>query len=120
MNNQELTPEQEEAQIRDDLKVAIDIGKALKKLRTSPDYKLVFDEVFIQKGLDILWQNTRNLTEGQLTSRGSDKNQEVLGLIQGQIKSRLDFKGFIGTVESDYESAVETLAEMDAEENSDA
>ena len=119
MNNQEMTAEQEEAQIREDLGVSIELGRAFSKMRSTPEYKRIFDEVYLRDGLDVLWQNTRNLTEGQLVGRGSNKNQEVIDLIKGQIKSRLDFKNFTETIESDFESAVETLAEMD-EEDTDA
>ena len=120
MEQPELTDEQLDAQIREDLAVSIELGKAFSKLRTSPEYKRIFDEVYLKNGLDVLWQNTRHLTEGQMIGRGSDKNQQTIDLINGQVKSRLDFKGFIDTIESDYESAVDTLAEMDAEGDTDA
>ena len=114
INQEDLTPEQEELLIREELKTALDIGNALARMKKSPDFIVVFDKVFIDQGLEILWQNIRNLTEGQMIGRGSDQNEKVIKLVEGQIKTRLDFKGFLDTVENDRENAVVTLAEMDA------
>ncbi len=116
INPEELTPEQEDAMIREDLKTALDIGNALARMRKTHDFIAVFDKVFVEKGLEILWQNIRNLSEGQMIGRGSDQNEKVIGLIEGQVKTRLDFKGFLDTVENDRENAVAALAEMDAED----
>ncbi len=114
INQEDLTPEQEELLIREELKTALDIGNALARMKKSPDFIVVFDKVFIDQGLEILWQNIRNLTEGQMIGRGSDQNEKIIKMVEGQIKTRLDFKGFLDTVENDRENAVVTLAEMDA------
>ncbi len=116
INPEELTPEQEDAMIREDLKTALDIGNALARMRKTHDFITVFDKVFVDQGLEILWQNIRNLSEGQMIGRGSDQNEKVIGLLEGQVKTRLDFKGFLDTVENDRENAVAALVEMDAED----
>ena len=38
INQEDLTPEQEELLIREDLKTALDIGNALARMRKSPDF----------------------------------------------------------------------------------
>ena len=119
INQEELTPEQEEALIREDLTTAVNMGNALAKLRKTPEFKMVFDEVFLEKGLEILWQNIRRLEEGQMVGRGSDKNKEVIGMIKGQVKTRLDLIGFLDTVENDRQGAVESLEEMDARDEAE-
>ncbi len=114
-----LTDEQLEAkeltEIREGLDNAIAIGKSLEALKGNPHFKVVFEELFLKNGLSILWENTRHLTEEQLKGRGNDRNLEVLEMLKGQIKTRLDFDGFMDTIENDYSLAVEELAELDAD-----
>jgi len=106
---------QQEKQERELLKHNIKVGKALEKLKKDPNFKLVFLELFIKHGKNLLWENTKYLTEEQLKGRGSEKNLEILEAIKGQIKSRIDFEGFIDTVENDYENSVAELEEQESE-----
>lgn len=110
----ELIAEQKE--IRESLNYQVKLGKALDKLRNDNNFKLVFETVFLKEGLDILWQNTRNLKEAQLIGQGSDKNLEILAMLESQVKTRLDFRGFMDTIEHDKENAESELYEMDQEE----
>ena len=95
------------------LKQSIQAGKDLEKLRKTPEFKRLFDGMFIKLGGDILWQNIRNLTEEQMKGRGSEKNLEVIKMMEGQIKSRVDFQGFLDTVENDYLNAVAEQEEQE-------
>jgi len=110
---------QQEKQERELLKHNIKVGKALEKLKKDPNFKLVFLELFIKHGKNLLWENTKYLTEEQLKGRGSEKNLEILEAIKGQIKSRIDFEGFLDTIENDYENSVAELEEQEAESKED-
>jgi len=98
---------------------AIQAGKDLEQLRKSPAFKRLFLGIFLDMGKDILWQNIQRLTEEQMKGRGNDKNLEIIELIKGQVKSRLDFEGFMDTVEADYENALIELEEQEAESKED-
>jgi len=113
--NEEQLEANEERAIREKIRLSIRLGKDLEKLRKTPEFKTVFDDTFVKTGLDILWQNVRHLEEEQLRGRGNDKNVEIVDLIKGQIKTRLDFQGFIDTIEDDKLNAEAELAEMDKE-----
>ncbi len=120
MSNQEFTPEEIEQQEREEAvavqeKIDYDIrvGKILARLRGNPDFKELVEEIFIKQGKKILWENVVHLTEVQLTDRGSDRNLEVIEAIKGQVKSRLDFEGFMDTVEYDAEAAKQELIEQE-------
>ena len=121
MNTQDKPTEQLEAEeqreIQKQLDASVRLGQALQELRADKKFKLVFEEMFLKNGLNILWENTRHLTEEQLKGRGSDKNLEILELLKAQIKSRLDFQGFMDTVEADAINAVEEIRERNAESN---
>ena len=88
-----------------ELQQASQYGQQLRRLRTNPDFKDIIEKLFLDDGADILWENVRHLTEVQLTNRGSERNVEILEALKGQIKSRLDFKGFMDTIENDAEGA---------------
>jgi len=105
----------EQRQIVKQLEESIKLGKSLNELKASKHFKKVFMETFLDMGKNILWENIRHLKEEQLKGRGSDKNLEVLTLIEGQVKSRLDFEGFMDTVENDAINAMESLMEINAE-----
>ena len=106
---------QQEKETREKLKLDISLGKDLEKLRKNRAFKNVVENMFIKQGKSILWQNIQILTEEQLKGRGSDKNLEIIEAIKGQVKSRLDFEGFMDTVENDYAMALEEQAEMERE-----
>jgi len=113
--NQEQLEANEEKAIREKIRLSIRLGKNLEKLQKTPEFKAVFNEVFLKDGLEILWQNIRHLEEEQMKGRGNDKNLEIITLIKGQVKTRLDFKGFLDTVEDDRLNAEAELLEMDKE-----
>jgi len=113
--NEEQLEAQAERDIREKIRLSIRLGKDLEKLKKTPEFKAVFDDVFLKQGLEILWQNVRHLEEEQMKGRGNDKNVEIIALIKGQIKTRLDFQGFIDTVLDDKLNAEAELAEMDKE-----
>ena len=119
MNTQEQTLEQAEQaaqqQIAKQLEQSVKLGRSLQELKKNKAFKAVFEEVFLTNGLDILWQNVRHLKEEQLKGRGSEKNIEVLALLEGQIKSRLDMQGFMDTVEVDANNAIEELRNINAD-----
>ena len=117
MDNQttEQLEEAEQRQIVKQLQESIKLGESLQELKKNKHFKKVFLEVFMDMGKNILWENVRHLKEEQLKGRGSDKNLEVLALIEGQIKTRLDFEGFMDTVENDANNAIESLIEINAE-----
>jgi len=124
MDNQEQTTEQmeqaERKEIIKQLEQSIKLGGQLQTLRATKEFKAVFQEIFLETGLDVLWQNVRHLKEEQLKGRGSDKNEEVIGLMEGQIKTRLDFAGFLDTVDNDANNAIENLREINAEITAEA
>ncbi len=106
--------EREEAvAVQEKIDYDIRVGKILARLRTNPDFKELVEEIFIKQGKKILWENVVHLTEVQLTDRGSDRNLEVIEAIKGQVKSRLDFEGFMDTVEYDAEAAKQELIEQE-------
>ncbi len=124
MDNQEQTTEQmeqaERREITKQLEQSIKLGEQLQTLRATKEFKAVFQEIFLETGLDVLWQNVRHLKEEQLKGRGSDKNEEIIGLMEGQIKTRLDFAGFLDTVDNDANTAIENLREINAEITAEA
>ncbi len=124
MDNQEQTTEQmeqaERREITKQLEQSIKLGEQLQTLRATKEFKAVFQEIFLETGLDVLWQNVRHLKEEQLKGRGSDKNEEIIGLMEGQIKTRLDFAGFLDTVDNDANNAIENLREINAEITAEA
>ena len=117
MDNQttEQLEQSEQRQIVKELEQSIKLGESLIELKASKPFKKVFMEVFLNMGKNILWENIRHLKEEQLKGRGSDKNLEILTLIEGQVKTRLDFEGFMDTVENDANNAIEELREINAE-----
>jgi len=106
-----------EQEVQQMIKQSIQAGKDLEKLKKSPAWKRLVEGLFLQQGLDILWQNLRHLKEEQMKGRGNDRNLEVIEMIEGQVKSRLDFQGFLDTVENDYENALEELEAQEKEAN---
>ena len=102
-------------EMRIQLQHAVKLGKSLQKLRVNPDFKDLIEVVFLGDGLDILWQNIRNLRQEELKGRGSERNLNILEMLDSQVKSRLDFQGFMDTIENDHENAIEELLEMDKE-----
>lgn len=113
----ELNEEQLEiaqaAQERKLIKDAIRHGKDLETLRKNPAFQRVFEGLYVEFGKKILWENIMHLTEGQMIGRGNDKNLEMIEAIKGQVKSRLDFQGFMDTVENDYANALEMEEDED-------
>ncbi len=119
-NQREFTPaeieqqEREEAiAIQEKIDYDIRIGKILARLRTNPDFKELIEKIFIEQGKKILWENVVHLTEVQLTDRGNDKNLEIIEAIKGQVKSRLDFEGFMDTIEYDADAAKQEPVEQE-------
>lgn len=117
--SEELTQEQLDRQeleeARDELNKSVMLGKSLKALRGNPHFNILIEEMFITNGRNILWENIRTLTEGQLTGRGGDTNQKTIDLMTEQVKARLILEGFLNAVEQDAIGAEEALGEMDAE-----
>ena len=107
----ELTDEQldikEAKQAREMLLNNIKMGKNLEKLKKLPEFKELILDMFIENGKSILWDNIKYLSEEQLRGRGSDRNEELIEAMKGQVKARLDLEGFMDTVESDYIMALE-------------
>ena len=114
MTDAELKAEDKE--IRAGLKNSIELGKDLIKLRGNIAFQNVVENVFIKVGLDILWENIRHLEEEQMKGRGSDKNLEIIKMLKEKVASRLDFDGFMDTLENDYANAHEELEAMNREE----
>ncbi len=124
---EELTPEQleiakreearREKEVQQMIKQSIQAGKDLEKLKKSPAWKRLVEGLFLTQGMEILWQNLRHLKEEQMKGRGNDRNLQVIEMIEGQVKTRLDFQGFLDTVENDYESALAELEEQEKEAN---
>ena len=110
-----LTDEQleikEEQQAKEVLRQNLELGRALEKLKKNPDFKLVIEGTFLKIGKSILWQNIQHLSEEEMKGRGSERNLELIEAIKGQVKSRLDFEGFMDTVEADYEGSLEEVDE---------
>ena len=120
MSNQpEKTTEQleqeQQREITKQLETSVKFGNYLRELRQDKRFKAIFEKLFLDDGLRILWENTRHLKEEQLKGRGSETNQDILKAIEGQIKSRLDFAGFLDTVLDDAQNAAEELQEMKEE-----
>lgn len=113
--------EREEAKtIRLKLNHDIQIGKGLKQLRVHPAFKAIFLELFLANGKQILWENIKHLTEEQMKGRGSDRNLNVLEELRNQVGTRVDFEGFLDTIENDYKNAIEDLEEIEREEEETA
>lgn len=115
----ELTTEQleysEKKAVIEKLKNEVKFGKHLEKLRKMPEFQELILDLFLTNGKNILWENIRYLTEGQMKGLGSDKNLEMIEKIKGQVQSRVDLEGFFDTVEHDAENAKEELTEMEKE-----
>lgn len=105
----------ENKKIREKLAYDIQMGKDLAALKKNPAFKAVFLGVFLGNGKAILWENIKHLTEEQMKGKGNDRNLEVIRALEGQVKTRLDFEGFIDTVENDYNNAAEELIALNAE-----
>jgi len=128
MNNQDevIDPETqalEQKEHREMLKAinsSIKTGKALEKLRKTPEFKELFDELFLTTGAKYLWDNIRHIEEEQMKARVPQEQLEkgliLLGKLKDQIHGRLIFESFLDTVEHDYENAKESLVELEAEE----
>lgn len=106
MTTQEL---QEQREIQKELENAVKFGTALQELRKDKNFKEVIETTYLDKGLDILWDNMRKLTEAELQNRGGERNQELLGLIEKQIAARLTLRAFFDTIMNDANNAAEEL-----------
>lgn len=103
------TPTNEDRQIQKELENSVKLGRALQELKKSKEFQDVIESTYLDKGLDILWDNTRRLKEAQLTERGSERNQEMIELIERQIQARLTLRNFFDTIMNDANNAAEEL-----------
>jgi len=111
----ELNEAEAEKAITKELETAVRYGKIYQELEKLKGFKELVLDTFIDNGLDILWENKRRLGEAQMMGKGSDKNQEILELLDKEIAARLTLKQFFGRVMDDANIAAEELAERGAQ-----
>lgn len=117
---EELTQEQLEMQeakkIREDLQKDIFLGKELKKLQGNPAFKTIIEQLFLESGKEILWDNIKHFTEQTLLGKGTDKTDAMKAEFEQQLYARLHLEGTLNRIEADADSATQELANIDAEE----
>ena len=93
----------------------IELSRSLNKLKNTPEFKEIFEEIFIKQGKFYLWENIKRIEEAEMLNRGSTSvNVQDL---KEELKARLIFERFINQVQFDAEDAEETLKQLEDETN---
>lgn len=120
MSNPDKDELEYQRQVTEQLNNDIRLGKDLAKLRKLPEFKRVFDQLFITNGKKFLWENIIHIEEEQMMKRREkaelDRGVKTLAGLKRQVDARLVFEAFLNTIEYDYENAVEAQSEIEAEE----
>jgi len=110
----ELTEAEAEKAITKELETAVRYGKIFQELEKQKGFKELVVDAFIDNGLDILWENKRRLGEAQMMGKGSEKNLEIMEMLDKEISARLTLRRFFDRVMEDANIAAEELAERGA------
>jgi len=93
----------------------IELGRSLKRLSNTPEFKELIDEIYIKQGKTILWDNIRAYEEAELLEKGSTRAENIQKM-KIEIQARLILERFFETVQFDADDAEETLKQLEEEE----
>ena len=93
----------------------IELARSLNKLKNAPEFKELFEEIFIKQGKYFLWENIKRLEEAEMLNKGS--TSVSVNDLKEELKARLIFERFMNQVQFDAEDAEEILKQLEEENN---
>lgn len=96
---------------------SIELGRSLANLEKNPDFKTLINDIFIEEGKKILWENIKLYEEADLLDKGTARVENI-EKFKTEIQARLILKRFFDIVKNDAEGAEDQLKELaEAKEN---
>lgn len=92
----------------------IELGRALSRLKNTPEFKELIETIFIHDGKEILWHNIRTYEEAELLDKGSTRAENIHRM-KIELQARLILERFLTQVQFDAEDAEETLKQLEEE-----
>ncbi len=113
------TQRQEQLSIKQEIATAkenVKLGKELAELRAMPQFKNIFDKLFVDDGRRFLWENINHAEEQLMISKRPDtelaRGEKMIRQLKREVDGRLVFDTFLNTIERDYADGVEALEEL--------
>jgi len=120
MNQDKNTPTEEISEIDEILEnisahikeqeLHTELAASLARLKKNSDFQMIIEEIFIENGRELLWENIKAYEESDLLDKGSAKAENV-GRFKTEVQARLILKRFLDTITSDAEEAEESIKE---------